>query len=158
MPFGTCWRTRASTESARVRILDHDARPRVVIEDEGPGVPEANLEWVFEPFVRLDGSRSRDTGDVGLGLAIARTIVHGGDIRLENREGGGTRGAVVMERRRLPRWLRQFRAEPSGLPTMARPNLLIRKTHPETGTSQSPFTLFPPLQGGKERRIGHREA
>ena len=76
---------------ARARVVGEDARPRVVIEDEGPGVPEADLERVFEPFVRLDGSRSRDTGGAGLGLAIARTIVrgHGGDVRLENREGGG---------------------------------------------------------------------
>ena len=69
-----------------------------MIEDEGPGVPEADLERVFEPFVRLDGSRSRDTGGAGLGLAIARTIVrgHGGDVRLENREGGGLRVTVAL--------------------------------------------------------------
>ena len=83
---------------ARAWIVEDDARPRVVIEDEGPGVPEADLERVFEPFVRLDGSRSRGTGGTGLGLAIARTIVrgHGGDIRLENREGGGLRVTVAL--------------------------------------------------------------
>ncbi len=83
---------------ARARVVEEDARPRVVIEDEGPGVPEADLERVFEPFVRLDGSRSRDTGGAGLGLAIARTIVrgHGGDVRLENREGGGLRVTVTL--------------------------------------------------------------
>ena len=73
-------------------------RFRVVVEDEGPGIPEADLERVFEPFVRLEVSRSRDTGGSGLGLAIARSIVrsHGGDIRLENRPEGGVRATVVL--------------------------------------------------------------
>ena len=83
---------------ATARITRDDAGLRVVIEDEGPGIPEADLERVFEPFVRLEESRSRDTGGTGLGLAIARTIVrgHGGDIRLENCEGGGLRATVAL--------------------------------------------------------------
>ena len=83
---------------ATARVADDDGRVRVVIEDEGPGIPEADLERVFEPFVRLDESRSRDTGGAGLGLAIARTIIrgHGGDIRLENRAQGGLRATVVL--------------------------------------------------------------
>ena len=83
---------------ATARIVRDDAGVRVVIEDEGPGIPEADLERVFEPFVRLEESRSRDTGGTGLGLAIARTIVrgHGGDIRLENREGGGLTATVAL--------------------------------------------------------------
>ena len=83
---------------ATARIVRDDAGLRVVIEDDGPGIPEADLERVFEPFVRLEESRSRDTGGTGLGLAIARTIVrgHGGDIRLENREGGGLRATVAL--------------------------------------------------------------
>ena len=83
---------------ATARIARDDAGLRVVIEDEGPGIPESDLERVFEPFVRLEESRSRDTGGTGLGLAIARTIVrrHGGDIRLENREGGGLRATVAL--------------------------------------------------------------
>jgi signal transduction histidine kinase len=53
---------------------------------------------VFEPFVRLEGSRSEETGGIGLGLAIARSIVraHGGDIRLANRAGGGLTVSVVL--------------------------------------------------------------
>ena len=83
---------------ATARIARDDAGLRVVIEDEGPGIPERDLERVFEPFVRLEESRSRDTGGTGLGLAIARTIVrrHGGDIRLENRESGGLRATVAL--------------------------------------------------------------
>ena len=70
----------------------------VVIEDKGPGIPVGERERVFEPFVRLEESRSRDTGGTGLGLAIARSIVraHGGDIQLENIVDGGLRVTVVL--------------------------------------------------------------
>ena len=83
---------------AAARIERDGPEIRVVVEDEGPGIPDADLERVFEPFVRLEASRSRDTGGSGLGLAIARGIVrgHGGDIRLENRAGGGLRATVAL--------------------------------------------------------------
>ena len=83
---------------ATTRIDRDGSGVRVVIEDEGPGVPEADLERVFEPFVRLEASRSRDTGGSGLGLAIARSIVrgHGGDVHLENRTEGGLRATVAL--------------------------------------------------------------
>ncbi len=83
---------------ATARIDRDDSELRIVIEDEGPGIPEAELERVFEPFVRLEDSRSRDTGGSGLGLAIVRSIVrgHGGDIALANREEGGLRATVVL--------------------------------------------------------------
>ncbi|MBB4227249.1 signal transduction histidine kinase [Rhizobium mongolense] len=56
----------------------------IVVEDDGPGIPENATEQVFAPFFRLEQSRSRETGGVGLGLSIARAIVrhHGGDIVL----------------------------------------------------------------------------
>jgi len=83
---------------ATARIDREDSELRIVIEDEGPGIPEAELERVFEPFVRLEVSRSRDTGGSGLGLAIVRSIVrgHGGDILLANRAEGGLRATVVL--------------------------------------------------------------
>ena len=89
---------------ATVRIVQDDVRLRVVVEDEGPGIPEEHLGQVFEPFVRLEGSRSRDTGGSGLGLAIARTIFrgHGGDIRLQNRSEGGLRAIIVLPGVDLP--------------------------------------------------------
>ncbi|MDR6775005.1 ATP-binding protein [Azospirillum sp. BE72] len=61
------------------------------IDDDGPGIPEAEFEKVFAPFYRLERSRSRDTGGVGLGLSTARSIIrgHGGDVTLSNRDGGG---------------------------------------------------------------------
>ena len=73
---------------------------RVEIDDHGPGIPEEEFEKVFAPFYRLERSRSRDTGGVGLGLATARTVVrgHGGDITLANRPEGGLRVTVTLPR------------------------------------------------------------
>ena len=82
---------RASTDSGGEAV-------RIVIDDDGPGIPQADLERVFDPFVRLETSRSRDTGGAGLGLAIARSILraHGGDLRLENRADGGLRAVASL--------------------------------------------------------------
>ncbi|MFG1299711.1 ATP-binding protein [Xanthobacter sp. V3C-3] len=68
------------------------------VEDEGPGLPEDRLEEAFEPFVRLEPSRSAETGGIGLGLAIARSIVkaHGGELTLANRAGGGLRAEITL--------------------------------------------------------------
>jgi signal transduction histidine kinase len=70
----------------------------IAIADAGPGLPEDQLEAVFEPFVRLESSRSRDTGGVGLGLAIARTVVqaHGGTVTLRNLPGRGLEATVRL--------------------------------------------------------------
>lgn len=70
----------------------------VTIADNGPGLPSDQLEAVFEPFVRLEGSRNRDTGGVGLGLAISQTIIqaHGGTVVLRNLEGGGLIAVVRL--------------------------------------------------------------
>ena len=70
----------------------------VTVEDDGPGVPPEEAERVFQPFVRLEASRNRETGGVGLGLTIARNIcrAHGGDVFLAGRPGGGTRATVIL--------------------------------------------------------------
>jgi signal transduction histidine kinase len=70
----------------------------VLVDDDGPGIPEADLERMFQPFQRLELSRNRETGGVGLGLPIARNIIraHGGDVTLANRPGGGLRAMVVL--------------------------------------------------------------
>jgi signal transduction histidine kinase len=83
---------------ASVRVEPGAAQVAIVIDDDGPGIPEGELERVFDPFVRLEGSRSRATGGAGLGLAIARSVVraHGGDVRLEDRLEGGLRATVSL--------------------------------------------------------------
>ena len=70
----------------------------ITIDDEGPGVPQEELTRVLEPFYRLEQSRSRETGGVGLGLAIAQALVqsHGGTLRLTNRPTGGLRVTIVL--------------------------------------------------------------
>lgn len=66
---------------------------RIDVEDDGPGVPEADRARIFEPFVRLDDARSRDTGGIGLGLAIARQVAlaHGGSLEVSRSDLGGAR-------------------------------------------------------------------
>jgi signal transduction histidine kinase len=72
----------------------------ITIDDSGPGIPEDQLARVFQPFYRLEDSRSRDTGGIGLGLAIAASIVeaHGGELRLANRHTGGLRATIMLPR------------------------------------------------------------
>ena len=81
-------------ERARVRL----EAATIIIADDGPGIPEDKLDQVFEPFARLDESRSSETGGTGLGLAIARTIVnnHGGRIELTNLNGGGLQAKISL--------------------------------------------------------------
>lgn len=81
---------------ARVGLVREGEEAVVRVDDDGPGIPVDKLEEVFEPFVRLDPSRSSETGGVGLGLAIARGIAraHGGDVSLVNRPEGGLRACL----------------------------------------------------------------
>ncbi|MDP2879222.1 MAG: HAMP domain-containing sensor histidine kinase, partial [Sulfuricella sp.] len=83
-----------------LRVDDSDKQLQIRILDQGPGVPEALLERVFEPFYRLENSRSRDTGGTGLGLSIARNIaqLHGGELVLRNRAGGGLEATLTLPR------------------------------------------------------------
>ncbi|MDH3288820.1 MAG: ATP-binding protein [Betaproteobacteria bacterium] len=86
--------------SATIRVEDSVAILRIRVCDEGPGIPEGELERVFEPFHRLEASRSRDTGGTGLGLSIARNIAraHGGDIVLRNLSAGGLEAVLTLPR------------------------------------------------------------
>ena len=85
-------------EEAGVSLRQADGRAEVRIDDRGPGIPQALRERVFDPFFRVEASRSRDTGGSGLGLAVVRAIVqrHDGEIALEDRPGGGLRVRVVL--------------------------------------------------------------
>ncbi|MGK9168701.1 HAMP domain-containing protein [Inquilinus limosus] len=87
--------------SARVALQCNEADITVAVADDGPGIPEAELERVREPFRRVEGSRNRATGGVGLGLAIAVQAVEreGGRLSLVNRSGGGLTAEVTLPRR-----------------------------------------------------------
>ena len=68
------------------------------VRDNGPGIPEAELEKVFEPYYRLEGARSREGGGTGLGLSIARNIaeLHGGTLQLRNHTKGGLEAVLTL--------------------------------------------------------------
>lgn len=87
--------------AARVTLCDTGAAIVVAVDDDGPGIPKADLERVFEPFQRLETSRNRRTGGVGLGLAIVRQAVlrEGGTVQLVNLPEGGLRARVILPRR-----------------------------------------------------------
>jgi signal transduction histidine kinase len=85
---------------AHVQLIDSETMLQVVIEDEGPGVPASELNTLFEPFYRVEASRSRETGGTGLGLSIARSIavLHGGTLHAENTEHRGLRLTLDLPR------------------------------------------------------------
>ena len=80
-------------DAARLRLEARGQGAVLILDDDGPGIPDGAQEAVFQPFHRIEGSRNRETGGTGLGLTIARSILraHGGDVTLGNREGGGLR-------------------------------------------------------------------
>ena len=87
-------------DEAAVAITVHHVGDAVelVVEDDGPGIPEEQRQRVFERFVRLDEARARDAGGSGLGLAIVREIVtvHGGTVGIESSRLGGARFVVRL--------------------------------------------------------------
>lgn len=86
--------------AVEVRVETGAQAVAIIVADRGPGIPDDRLDAVFDPFTRLETSRNRDTGGIGLGLALARAIVRdaGGEIALANRDGGGLNATI-----RLPR-------------------------------------------------------
>ena len=110
MPLRATWLRRAFRnlignalrygERARVSLTREGKTAVVRIEDDGPGIPEGEIEAMMQPFARGETSRNRETGGAGLGLTLARAIAeqHGGTITLKNRE----RGAGLLAELRLP--------------------------------------------------------
>ena len=84
--------------AAAIRLERADGMAVVTVADQGPGLPPELVERVFEPFVRGEPSRNRQTGGTGLGLTIARSIAerHGGRLVLANRAGGGLDARFTM--------------------------------------------------------------
>ncbi len=89
--------------SATATVFLSDQTGIVRIEDDGPGIPEHQMQVVFEPFHRLETSRNRDTGGSGLGLAVVQAIAaaHGGEVVLANRSGGGLAAELRLPRAAL---------------------------------------------------------
>lgn len=81
-----------------VRLLDEPGHIRILIRDFGPGIADDQLEEVFKPFTRLDSARNLEDGSIGLGLAIARTLIHqhGGELHLANHPAGGLLATVLL--------------------------------------------------------------
>lgn len=86
--------------AASLSVASEGQQVVVAVMDRGPGIPEDQLKLVQEAFVRLEGSRSRETGGTGLGITLARAAVqlHEGELELANRPGGG-----LVVRMRLPK-------------------------------------------------------
>lgn len=83
---------------AKVQLQQTGQTLRVLVRDQGPGIPEGELTKVLEPFYRVDSSRNRHTGGVGLGLAAAHDIArqHGGGLLLRNLPGGGLEAELAL--------------------------------------------------------------
>ncbi len=86
--------------TATIAVTDSDDELTIRVLDSGPGIPEAEIDRVFEPFYRLESSRNRATGGTGLGLSIARDVAqaHGGSLTLANRSSGGLEAKLVLPR------------------------------------------------------------
>ncbi|MGQ0579042.1 MAG: ATP-binding protein [Betaproteobacteria bacterium] len=87
-------------QRADITVRDEGRTVSVTIADRGPGIPEHDIERVFDPFFRGEGSRNRNSGGSGLGLSIARNIAqaHGGSVRLRNLPDGGLEATLVLPR------------------------------------------------------------
>ena len=87
-------------KKAEVRLDAANGLYQIIVEDEGPGIADADRGRVFEPFVRLEASRNTETGGSGLGLTLVKVIAegHGGTVELENKEARGLRARLSLPR------------------------------------------------------------
>ncbi len=83
---------------AKVKLLCEPEQIKITVSDHGPGIPEHELKNVFIPFYRIEKSRNRTTGGVGLGLSVARTLIqaHRGSIQLQNKIPNGLRVVITL--------------------------------------------------------------
>ena len=98
--FANIIENAARYAKSTIKITERDSAEQIeiIIEDDGPGIPDNKKADAMRPFVRLDDARGAKTGGTGLGLSIAQTAIenHGGQIFLENSELGGLRVRVVL--------------------------------------------------------------
>ena len=98
--FSNIIENAARYANKQIKITEHDTvdTVEVIIEDDGPGIPDNRKRDAMRPFVRLDDARGTETGGTGLGLSIAQTAIenHGGQMFLENSELGGLRVRIVL--------------------------------------------------------------
>ena len=98
--FSNIIENAARYANKQIKITEHDTADtvEVIIEDDGPGIPDNRKRDAMRPFVRLDDARGTDTGGTGLGLSIAQTAIenHGGQMFLEKSELGGLRVRIVL--------------------------------------------------------------
>lgn len=85
-------------QQAKVELRSEEQQIKIMVTDQGPGIPEHELENVFIPFYRIEKSRNRETGGVGLGLSVARTLIqaHRGEIQLKNAIPSGLRVEITL--------------------------------------------------------------
>jgi len=98
--FGNIIENAARYAKKQIKITEHDTADQVevIIEDDGPGIPDDRKRDALRPFVRLDQARGPNTGGTGLGLSIAQTAIenHGGQMFLENSDLGGLRVRIIL--------------------------------------------------------------
>ncbi len=98
--FGNIIENAARYANKTIRITEHDNTDsiEIIIEDDGPGIPDDKKRDAMRPFVRLDESRNEKTGGTGLGLSIAQTAIenHGGQLFLENSDLGGLKVRITL--------------------------------------------------------------
>jgi two-component system sensor histidine kinase ArlS len=85
--------------TTHIRVMEENGAIQIVIKDQGIGIPQENLPYIFDRLYRVDKSRSRATGGFGLGLAIVKQIVeaHGGEIYVDSKIGQGTCFTIILK-------------------------------------------------------------
>ncbi len=90
--------SRPDSKPIQLTLEEYKSQALITIQDDGIGIPEKDLPFIFEPFYRVDPSRSKATGGFGLGLSICKRIIeaHGGSINIESKPGAGTKVVIKL--------------------------------------------------------------